>query len=89
MRIDPNPHVGQVAQTPVKPTARAEAHAAADRTEFDQASALNKALAQAPAVRAEEVARAKELVNNPGYPPPYAITRIAHLLGIHLQSDGD
>lgn len=89
MRIDPNPNVGQVAQASVKPSAQVSAGSAADRTEFDQATALNQALAQTPSVRADEVARAKELVKDSGYPPPYALTRIARLLAIHLQSDGD
>lgn len=86
MRIEPNSNAGQVAQTSAKVPARTEAQAPTDHVEFDHASALNAALAATPSVRAEEVARAKELVKDPGYPPPYALTRIARLLAMHLDS---
>ena len=89
MRIDSNSIAGQVAQTSVKPPAKTDTRQPADRAEFLQATALNSALAEAPTVRAAEVARAKELVKDPGYPPPYAITRIARLLAIHLKSDDE
>ncbi|MBI3415588.1 MAG: hypothetical protein HY043_09770 [Verrucomicrobia bacterium] len=88
MKIDPNTNVGRVDQPSVRLSAQAAVRPAEGGTDFDQTSALNQALAQSPAVRADEVARAKELVKDPGYPPPYAMTRIAKLLGIHLSSDG-
>ena len=87
MRIEPNSNAGQVAPTSIRASAKAAAQVPADRAEFDHASALNAALAATPSVRAEEVARAKELVKDPGYPPPYAIARIARLLAINLPSD--
>ena len=89
MRINPNSLAGHVAQTSVKPPAKIDTRHQADRTEFEQASALNSALAEAPTVRADEVARAKELVKDSGYPPPYALTRIARLLAIHMKSDDE
>ena len=89
MRIDPNSIAGQVAQTSVKPPSKTDTRHQADRAEFEQASALNSALAEAPTVRADEVTRAKELVKDSGYPPPYALTRIARLLAMHLKFDDE
>ena len=42
----------------------------------------------APTVRAEKVARAKALINNPGYPPKEVLQSVADLLADHLSEPG-
>jgi len=37
----------------------------------------------------EEVERAKRLVQDVNYPPPYAMLRLAPLLAIHLDSESE
>jgi hypothetical protein len=62
----------------VKPVAQPRtAEVSAD---FAQVNTLEDALQQAPDVRAEEIARATELVESRTYPPPEMIKRLARLL---------
>lgn len=42
----------------------------------------------APAVRAEKVARAKALIDNPDYPPKEVLQSVAGLLADHLSQPG-
>ena len=58
--------------------------AAEDVASFPNVKALNEALAQAPAVRADQVARAKALVKQSDYPPAEMVKKMAELLAGHL-----
>jgi hypothetical protein len=60
-----------------------------DRADFNRAADLNRSLQDLPDVRSEEVERAKKLVQDVNYPPPYAMLRLARLLAIHLDSDSE
>ena len=47
---------------------------------------LSQTLKQIPVVRAEQVARAKELVNDPSYPSDSMLDKVSGLLADHIQS---
>ncbi|MFA6544193.1 MAG: hypothetical protein WCS99_07190 [Limisphaerales bacterium] len=51
---------------------------------FEGRAKLDAALASTPEVRPEVVARARELVSKPSYPPREILDRIANLLAIEL-----
>jgi hypothetical protein len=89
MHINPNNFVGQIARTDVKPQTPLESKAVLDRADFNRAANLNRSLQELPDVRLEEVERAKKLVQDVNYPPPYAMLRLARLLAIHLDSDSE
>ena len=61
----------------------------ADTADFSQIADLNRKLQAIPDTRSEEVERGKELIQQPAYPPPYAIIRLARLLAIDLHSETD
>ena len=86
MHVNPNNFVGQIARTDVKPQTPPESKAVLDRADFNRAADLNRSLQDLPDVRSEEVDRAKRLVEDANYPPPYAMLRIARLLAINLSS---
>lgn len=50
---------------------------------------LAGALKQIPEVRAEQVARAKELVNDPSYPSDAVLGKVSGLLADHIQSENN
>jgi hypothetical protein len=60
-----------------------------DATEFSGATALDQSLNDTPGIRPEVVARARELVSQPKYPPAEAIRKIAKLLAFNLDQTGD
>jgi len=57
--------------------------AAQDQADFNQTQGLEHALNAIPAVRGEEVARAKTLVSSLRYPPDELIEGISQLLALH------
>jgi hypothetical protein len=63
-----------------QPPAARPAERPADRTEFSQFEALNRALDEEPEVREAEVQRAKDLFASVQYPPVELIHRISRLL---------
>ena len=89
MHVNPNNFVGQIARTDVKPQTPHESKALLDRADFNRAADLNRSLQDLPEVRSEEIERAKRLVEDANYPPPYAMLRIARLLAINLSSDSE
>ncbi|MDB6038728.1 MAG: hypothetical protein JWM99_2569 [Verrucomicrobiales bacterium] len=60
-----------------------------DATEFSGATALDQSLNDTPGIRPEVVARARELVSQPQYPPTEAIRKIARLLAFNMDQIGD
>jgi hypothetical protein len=89
MHVNPNNFIGQIARTDVKPQTPPESKAVLDRADFNRAADLNRSLQKLPDVRAEEVDRARKLVEDVNYPPPYAMLRIARLLAINLDADSE
>ena len=83
MQVNPNNSSGEVRRTdpyrPSLPAAKIDQY----QTDFRHVAALNSALQDVPPVRIEEVERAKKLVQDANYPPPYALLRIARLLAMH------
>ena len=80
-----SPVEGVNALPPVAPkSAVGPAPATEDVASFPSATALNQALAQTPDIRADEVARAKELVKQSDYPPAEMVRKIGELLAGHL-----
>lgn len=69
-------------------SARPDTRAAQDEVAFENARALTTALLETPAVRAEVVRRATELVGDVNYPPAETIRMISNLLAIQM-SEGD
>lgn len=75
------------AANPIKAKGTASAESVnADDTSFEQSAGLTSALESAPNSRADVIARAEKLINDPSYPPPEMIRRIANLLAANLIS---
>ncbi len=91
MQINTNYHFSPVEGVSATRSAAAKAAAGPapateDVASFPNANALNKALAQTPDIRADKVARAKELVKQSDYPPAEMVKKIGELLADHLQN---
>ena len=88
MEIEFNPNSRIPQAGPSQPTARRRTTSAApDSVSFSTSDSLKRQLSQISTVRPEQVARAKELVSDPSYPPDYVINRIAALLAIHAKTN--
>ena len=89
MQVNPNNSPGEVNRVepnrPSLPAVKVER----DQVEFTHVTALNNALQDVPSVRLEEVERAKKLIQDANYPPPYALVRIARLLAMHWSDESD
>lgn len=91
MQINTNYHFSPVegvnALRSVAPkSAVGPAPATEDVASFPNATALNQALANTPDIRADKVARARELVNQSDYPPAEMVKKIGELLAGHLSN---
>lgn len=84
MQISPNNSSGPVSRTYWKSIPPAPGGHGVDTAQFDRAAALNRALADTPDLRANEVERARELIGDVSYPPAETIQRIASLLATNL-----
>ena len=71
--------ISRMADFPLRPKATA---ASGQEVSFAQTDALNGALAQRPAVRPEEVQRAKGLLSSEHYPPQVMMEKISRLLAV-------
>jgi hypothetical protein len=85
MRVDPSNDIVNTTGIP-GPAAGTALGFGQDRMALNRADALNRALEQTPAVRADKVAQAKDLMQDGTYPPLELIRRISALLAIHIQS---
>ena len=84
MRVNPNSGPQDVAslrheQVVTKP------RKTEDPVDLKGAQAMDQALAQTPASRSSEVARAKALLSDPAYPPPKALREVAARLSRELR----
>lgn len=65
-------------------TVRRTAAAPGDAGDFANADALRNALENTPDVRPEAVARARELVTSPHYPPEVMVRKLAQLFAVEF-----
>ena len=87
MEVNPNIRATEVSRTPVSlPVKTAARTAPAGLPTFADSEAVNRALQQAPDVRADKVAQATLLANDDQYPPLSTIKAIAHLLAVDLNN---
>jgi hypothetical protein len=62
---------------------------ATDTAQFDKTDGLDRSLKNTPDSRPEAVARAQQLIGDVTYPPRETIRRLAVLLAMHLDNDGN
>ncbi len=87
MQISPNRGNGPVSRIWNQAPPSAPATTRADSVRFDGAAALNRALADTPDRRADQVERARQLLGEASYPPAETIRRIASLLATKLGNE--
>ena len=84
MRIETNSEVtraGKIqATTPPRKTPNGP-----NIVDLAKSDALDAALKATPAVRAEQVARAKALIRDPGYPSDQVVDQVANVLAKHIR----
>jgi hypothetical protein len=69
-------------------TAARPARLGQDQSNLASAQDLSSALEQTPVVRADQVARARDLVRDVSYPPQILIQKLSVLLATHLAPKG-
>jgi len=87
MEISPNRGNGPVSRIWNQASPSAPGAPRADSVRFDGAAALNRALADTPDRRADQVERARQLLGEASYPPAETIRRIASLLATKLDNE--
>jgi hypothetical protein len=85
MRVNPNSDALSLTGVPSQPPSR-KPRAEGDSVGFTGSKALDAALLQTPAARAEQVARAQQLVLDKSYPPMELIQKFSSLLALHMNS---
>lgn len=85
MRVEPNSELSRVGriQTPTPPQKLPTEPAMVDLAKAD---ALDAALQATPEVRAEQVARAKALIQDPTYPSDKVVDQVAEVLAKRIRS---
>jgi hypothetical protein len=89
MQVNPNNSSGEVSRTEPYRLSLPATKVEHQQTDFTHVAALNNALQDVPPVRIEEVERAKKLIQDANYPPPYALVRIAHLLAMNWSDESE
>jgi hypothetical protein len=84
MQVNPSHQNDPIGQTEMVRRSAATSQTTADGASFDRSTALNRSLADTPAVRQQVVERARRLIEDTSYPPPVAINKIADLLAMKL-----
>jgi hypothetical protein len=85
MRIEPNSELSRVAKLQA-PTAPRKTPTEPNQVDLAKTDALNAALKATPEVRAEQVARAKALIQDPGYPSNKVVDQVAEVLARRVRS---
>lgn len=62
-------------------------HSDKESVEWRSAERIEQLHGAQPDIRPEVVARGKELMEDPAYPPPEMVERIANFIGGHLSED--
>jgi hypothetical protein len=87
MRINPNSKVPDPLNVPsAKPKTPAEAGQNAG--DFTASTQMTKSLEKLPLVRADKVAKAKELIQDPAYPNDVTLRKVANVLTDHIKPEG-
>jgi hypothetical protein len=84
MRVNPNCDVpGPIGVPPVK--GQAQAAAQPDKADLARSAELGRALENVPVARADKVAKAKTLIQDPSYPNEATLRQVADVLADHLK----
>jgi hypothetical protein len=89
MEITPNSSVRLTTHTLVSQAKALPPQRGADTAVFDSAEALKQTLQATPLVRPEMVARARQYIGDPQYPPEEIVQRISVLLAMNLDKVTD
>jgi hypothetical protein len=85
MRIDTNSELSRVGKLHA-PTPPRKTPPGPNQVDLAKTDALDAALKSTPSVRAEEVARAKALIQDPGYPSDKVVNQVAKVLAKGFRS---
>ena len=85
MRIDTNSELSRAARIQA-PTPPRKAPTESNKVDLAESHALDAALKATPEVRAEQVARAKALIRDPGYPSDQVLDQVAEVLAKRIRS---
>jgi hypothetical protein len=90
MEVNPNISTGPVVRAETKPPVKSSGQSAqGDSVSLQDSEAVNKGVQQTPYVRAESVARARELVGDANYPSPEVVGGVSNLLAAKLDDNQD
>lgn len=89
MEINPNIRTGGVARPTSQQPVTPRSISSADTAAFSGAETVRGSLSQVPNARPEQVARARELIQDIEYPPLDTIKRIAVLLAMSLDEENN
>ena len=85
MQVDSNIGLSRAAESQA-PTPPRKVPSETGRVDLAKTDALDAALKAAPEVRTEQVARAKALLRDPGYPSDKVLNQVAEVLARHIRS---
>ena len=86
MRIDANSELSRAARIQA-PTPPRKVPSEPNKLDLTKTDSLDAALKAAPDVRAEQVARAKALIQDPGYPSTKVVSQVAGVLARRIHSN--
>ena len=84
MTIKLNTNIDSVARLNGAPRPAREVSSEKELNGFQSSQALEARLQSTPNIRADKVARARELIGDPAYPPRETMEGLAHLLAMKL-----
>ena len=85
MRIDTNSEISRAARIQA-PTPSRKTPTEPNKVDLAKTDALDAALKATPDVRADQVARAKALIQDPGYPSAKAVAQVAEILASRIRN---
>lgn len=85
MRVNPNSHLLGATEIPARSQTPAPA-LGRDQLTLGSTDQLNRALQQTTPARADQVARAADLVQDASYPPTDVVSDVSGLLALHINT---
>jgi hypothetical protein len=85
MRVDTNSELSRAARIQALTPSR-KTPSEPNKLDLAKSDALDAALKAAPEVRAEQVAKAKALIRDPGYPSAKVVDQVAEVLARRIRS---
>jgi hypothetical protein len=85
MRVDTNNELARAARSQASTPPR-KTSSEPNQPDLARTDALEAALKATPVARAEQVARAKALIQDPGYPSAKVVDRVAGVLASRIRS---